>query len=96
MLIKIIKVCRDEVEFENDKLLLNMKRKDKQVCKTKYPLLLVHGIFFRDFEKLNYWGRIPDELIKNGATIFYGNHSLWQPAWRRKKIRRAPGGSDRQ
>ena len=41
MLIKIIKVCRDEVEFENDKLLLNMKRKDKQVCKTKYPLLLV-------------------------------------------------------
>ena len=75
MLIKIIKVCRDEVEFENDKLLLNMKRKDKQVCKTKYPLLLVHGIFFRDFEKLNYWGRIPDELIKNGATIFYGNHS---------------------
>lgn len=75
MLIKIIKVCKDEVHFENDKIKINLQRKDKEVCKTKYPILLVHGIFFRDFEKLNYWGRIPDELIKNGATIYYGNHS---------------------
>ena len=75
MLVKIIKICRDEVEFENNKIKLNMARKDEQVCKTKYPLLLVHGIFFRDFEHLNYWGRIPNELINNGATIFYGNHS---------------------
>lgn len=75
MLFRIIKICKDEVEFENNKIKLNMDRKDKQVCKTKYPLLLVHGIFFRDFEHLNYWGRIPDELIKNGATIYYGNHS---------------------
>ena len=75
MLVKIIKICKDEVEFENNKIKLNIDRKDKQVCKTKYPLLLVHGIFFRDFEHLNYWGRIPDELIQNGATIYYGNHS---------------------
>ena len=75
MLIKIIKVCRYEVYFENEKIKLNSSRKDKEICKTKYPLLLVHGIFFRDFEKLNYWGRIPDELIRNGATIYYGNHS---------------------
>ena len=75
MLIKIIKVCRYEVYFENEKIKLNSSRKDKEICKTKYPLLLVHGIFFRDFEKLNYWGRIPEELIKNGATIYYGNHS---------------------
>ena len=75
MLVKIIKVCRKEVNFENDKIKLDLERKDEEICKTKYPLLLVHGIFFRDFEKLNYWGRIPDELIKNGATIYYGNHS---------------------
>lgn len=75
MLIKIIKVTRREVYFENDKIDLDLSREKDEVCKTKYPLLLVHGIFFRDFEKLNYWGRIPDELIKNGATIYYGNHS---------------------
>ena len=75
MLIKIIKVCRKEVLFENNKIKVNLERENDKVCQTKYPLLLVHGIFFRDFEKLNYWGRIPDELIKNGATIYYGNHS---------------------
>ena len=50
------------------------KRKDKKICKTKYPILMVHGIFFRDFPNFNYWGRIPGELIKNGAEIYYGNH----------------------
>ena len=75
MLIKIIKVCKKEVYFENSKIQLNIDRKEEQVCNTKYPLLLVHGIFFRDYEKINYWGRIPDELVKNGATIYYGNHS---------------------
>ena len=75
MLVIIIKICKNEVEFENDKIKLNMSREKDQVCKTKYPILLVHGIFFRDFEKVNYWGRIPSELVKNGATIYYGNHS---------------------
>lgn len=41
----------------------------------KFPLLLVHGVFFRDFDHFNYWGRIPEELIKNGATIYYGEHN---------------------
>lgn len=75
MLIIIIKICRDEVIFENNKIKLNMDREKDQICKTKYPILLVHGIFFRDYEKVNYWGRIPAELVKNGATVYYGNHS---------------------
>ena len=75
MLVKIIKICKNEVDFENNKIKTNIERKNKEICKTKYPLLLVHGIFFRDFEHLNYWGRIPNELINNGATIYYGNHS---------------------
>ena len=33
---------------------------------------MVHGIFFRDWMFINYWGRIPKALIKNGAEIFYG------------------------
>lgn len=75
LLIMIIKVCIDEVKFENEKIKLNKSRENKEICKTKYPILLVHGIFFRDFDKINYWGRIPEELVKNGATIYYGNHS---------------------
>ena len=27
---------------------------------------------FRDIRFFNYWGRIPKELEKNGATIYYG------------------------
>lgn len=75
MLFKIINICRNEVEFENNKLIINKKRKNDEICKTKYPILFVHGVFFRDNELLNYWGRIPSELKVNGAKVFYGNHS---------------------
>ena len=73
-LYKIITVCSEEVVFENGKELLNERRHADAVCQTRYPLLLVHGVFFRDTKYFNYWGRIPNELEKNGATIYYGNH----------------------
>ena len=38
----------------------------------KYPVLLVHGMGFRDNKYINYWGRIPEELEKMGCSIFYG------------------------
>jgi triacylglycerol lipase len=47
------------------------------VCQTKYPILLVHGVGFRDARFFNYWGRIPKELRARGATIFYGNQEGW-------------------
>lgn len=74
-LIGIIRICRAEVALERELVLRDKQRESRQICKTKYPLLLVHGVFFRDFEHLNYWGRIPAELKKNGATIFYGEHN---------------------
>ncbi len=73
-LIKVVAVCSAEAEFENNKDILNEQRKSEQICHTKYPILLVHGVFFRDFKHFNYWGRIPKELEKNGAVIYYGNH----------------------
>lgn len=73
-LLSIIRIVRDEVNFENDKILIDDKRKEDRLCATKYPLLLVHGVFFRDFRYLNYWGRIPKELEKNGAAVYYGKH----------------------
>lgn len=69
----IISIVSKEVKFENNKMIINQIRKDDQICNTKYPILMVHGVFFRDFKYMNYWGRIPEELSKNGAKIFYGN-----------------------
>lgn len=75
MLGKIIHTVSEEYKFEKQKIKLNSSRKDSKICQTKYPLLLVHGVFFRDFKYLNYWGRIPKELEENGAKCFYGNHN---------------------
>ena len=73
-LVRIIRTVNAEIDFEEKKNLLNISRKKEEICKTKYPLLMVHGVFFRDFKFLPYWGRIPAELEKNGAKIFYGKH----------------------
>ena len=70
----IIRIVLAEVKLETDKAKLNSERASQQVCKTKYPLLLVHGVFFRDTKYFNYWGRVPKELEKNGATVYYGEH----------------------
>ena len=70
----IIRTTARECLLEGKKELTNASRKAQQVCATKYPILLVHGVFFRDSEQFNYWGRIPATLETNGATVFYGNH----------------------
>lgn len=75
MLFKIVQICTKEYKFETALIKKDVSRKDEQLCKTKYPILFVHGVFFRDSEHLNYWGRIPKELEINGATVFYGNHN---------------------
>ncbi len=74
MLFKIIKITSAETDLELKKSLDNSQRRDDMVCKTKYPILLVHGVFFRDLKLPNYWGRIPKELEENGAVIYYGQH----------------------
>ena len=75
MLGKIIRVTSEEVRTEQAKNDLNAARASEKICATRYPILFVHGVFFRDFEHLNYWGRIPGELEKNGAVCYYGNHN---------------------
>jgi len=42
-------------------------------CKLKYPILLVHGMGFRDDKRIGYWGRIPRMLEALGCNVFYGN-----------------------
>lgn len=74
VLYHIIRITGYEAKLEGERLLLDESRKEQKICATKYPILLVHGVFFRDFKYLNYWGRIPGALEKNGAVIYYGNH----------------------
>ena len=78
VLIKLISLAEREYRFEDEKHRINEERSSEQICATRYPLLLVHGVFFRDFEHMNYWGRIPAELQKNGAQIFYGGQQSAQ------------------
>ena len=71
---KLIHIAKNEARFENEKLITDKNRASERLCDTRYPILMVHGVFFRDFTYLNYWGRIPEALTKNGARIYYGNH----------------------
>ncbi len=70
----ILKVVRKEIKIEENKWRVNWERRDQKICKTKYPIVLVHGFFFRDSHRFNYWGRVPDFLMQNGAALYYGNH----------------------
>lgn len=72
---KILVTVYKEVDAEIKRARTKRNRKSEKICKTKYPVLLVHGVFFRDTRFFNYWGRIPEELKFNGAKIFYGKHS---------------------
>lgn len=73
LLYRLYRLAEQEYETEREKEELNTVRKENECCHTRYPLLLVHGVFFRDSRFLNYWGRVPKELLRNGAVIYYGN-----------------------
>ncbi len=68
----IIRLTYREYTDESSRYYLNEKRAGDQICATKYPILMVHGVFFRDYKNFNYWGRVPADLEANGARIFYG------------------------
>ena len=74
VLTRIINVTAGEVEFEVEKEIVTHDPALAEICKTKYPIVLVHGVFFRDNKIFNYWGRVPRTLKLHGATIYYGAH----------------------
>lgn len=75
----IIRTASREVAFESSKILTAQSRCESALCNTRYPILMVHGVFFRDFRYFNYWGRIPQALETEGAKIYYGNHQSAAP-----------------
>lgn len=72
VLTRMIEVTSKEVEFEIEKEAITSDPALAEICKTKYPIVLVHGVFFRDSQIFNYWGRIPRTLKLHGATVYYG------------------------
>ena len=72
ILLIIIKKTHFEAVFEAKHDEIENARAGQNICATKYPILLVHGVFFRDRDVFNYWGRIPAALKRNGAQLYYG------------------------
>lgn len=50
---------------------------DNKVPGTKHPILMIHGVGFRDLKWPLYWGRIPAALERTGAVLFYGQQDCW-------------------
>ncbi len=69
----IVDIVMDEIEYSIE-LEHIAENGEGERCKTKYPILFVHGVFFRDSKHINYWGRIPRSLKARGATVYYGEH----------------------
>ena len=44
-------------------------------CRTKYPIILIHGLGLPDNSIFfNYWSKIPEALKKYGANVFLSGH----------------------
>ena len=48
-----------------------------ECCRTRYPILLIHGTGFRDWKSVGYWGRIPETLRRHGARVYFGGQDGW-------------------
>lgn len=46
-------------------------------CRTRYPLLLIHGLNCRDDWLFPYWGRVADILRDHGAEVFLSGQDAW-------------------
>ncbi len=56
---------------------MSTEKVNDDLCRTKYPIVLIHGAGFRDLPWPVYWGRIPKALEAHGAKIFYGLQDCW-------------------
>ena len=77
VLLHAMRLVHEEYDFECYKQSVRSVRAESDMCRTRYPLLLVHGVGFRDLRYFNYWGRIPRELARYGAAVYYGNQEAF-------------------
>ncbi len=53
-------------------------KSDPEYCAVQYPVILVHGIGFRDKTILGkYWGKTPAKLKAHGAKVFSGGQDAY-------------------
>ena len=71
------KKATEECDHEMYRFATRAARIHSNQCATRYPLVMLHGIGFRDLRYFNYWGRIPRELTQNGAVVYYGHQEAW-------------------
>ena len=76
---RVLKTVRREYYFERARQGAEAAHIESEDCKTRYPIVLVHGIFFRAWQLFGYWGRIPDALRRCGAQIYYGGQQSALP-----------------
>ena len=76
VMIYIARTAALEYEYFSYKTKQESERSD-DICQTKYPIVMVHGLGFRDLRYFNYWGRIPRALENHGATVYYGHQEAW-------------------
>ena len=46
-------------------------------CRTRYPLLLIHGLNCRDDWIFSYWGPLTDLLRSHGAAVYLSGQDAW-------------------
>ena len=46
-------------------------------CRTRYPLLLIHGLNCRDDWIFSYWGPMTDLLRAHGAAVYLSGQDAW-------------------
>ena len=89
VLLHAMRLVDAEYDFACYKDSVRNIRAESDICRTRYPIILVHGVGFRDLRYFNYWGRIPKELTRYGATIYYGNQeALGTIAYNAEDIRK--------
>ena len=76
---RVLHAAHSEYYFECGRLERESVHAENEDCRTRYPIVLVHGIFFRDWQHVNYWGRIPQTLQKCGAALYYGGQQSAAP-----------------
>ena len=46
-------------------------------CRTRYPILLIHGLNCRDDWIFSYWGPVTELLRARGAQVYLSGQDAW-------------------